>query len=295
MESCALWANERHLEESPRLGVSQETVIISRQEHLQLNGAFSVCLLNHLAFPSSSVMEVNRDEAERCIEIALGALENAQPEKARRFLEKAQRLFPTEKAQELLASLEQNGEASSQSSAAGAADGTEARQRRSGVSSNGAAHADSNKSYTPEQAEAVRRIKQCKNYYEILGVQKDASEDDLKKAYRKLALKFHPDKNHAPGATEAFKAIGNAYAVLSNVEKRRQYDQFGEERSGTGRRSSQNNDTHFEADISPEDLFNMFFGGGFPSSRSHAVDHPLNRISAQSDDGDQEVGFSLYL
>ncbi|KAL0178874.1 hypothetical protein M9458_024316, partial [Cirrhinus mrigala] len=58
----------------------------------------------------------------------------------------------------------------------------------------------------------------------------------------------------------------NAYAVLSNVEKRRQYDQFGEEHSGTGRRSSQANDAHFEADISPEDLFNMFFGGGFPSS-----------------------------
>ncbi|XP_016120655.1 dnaJ homolog subfamily B member 12-like, partial [Sinocyclocheilus grahami] len=92
------------------------------------------------------------------------------------------------------------------------------------------------------------RIKQCKNYYEILGMQKDASEDDLKKAYRKLALKFHPDKNHAPGATEAFKAIGNAYAVLSNVEKRRQYDQLGPGRS------SQTHDTHFQADISPEDL-----------------------------------------
>lgn len=51
------------------------------------------------------------------------------------------------------------------------------------------------------------RIKKCKDYYEILGVSKDVSDDDLKKAYRKLALKFHPDKNHAPGATEAFKGM----------------------------------------------------------------------------------------
>ncbi|MEQ2303034.1 DnaJ (Hsp40), subfamily B, member 12 [Ameca splendens] len=110
------------------------------------------------------------------------------------------------------------------------------------------------------------RIKSCKDYYQILGVEKSASEDDLKKAYRKLALKFHPDKNHAPGATEAFKAIGNAYAVLSNTEKRRQYDQYGEEQTQPNRHRHHHD---FEADISPEDLFNMFFGGGFPSSNVH--------------------------
>lgn len=51
----------------------------------------------------------------------------------------------------------------------------------------------------------AHRVKLCKDFYEILGVQKDFSEDELKRSYRKLALKFHPDKNHAPGATEAFK------------------------------------------------------------------------------------------
>lgn len=139
------------------------------------------------------------------------------------------------------------------------------------------------------------RVKQCKDFYEILGVQTDASEDELKRSYRKLALKFHPDKNHAPGATEAFKgevrkgtiklkvcistgtskcfplptAIGNAYAVLSNASKRRQYDQCGDERTNPSRQGPGNG--NFEADISPEDLFNMFFGGGYPSSRCLSV------------------------
>jgi preprotein translocase subunit Sec63 len=57
------------------------------------------------------------------------------------------------------------------------------------------------------------RVRKCHDYYEILGVSKEASETDLKKSYRKLALQFHPDKNKAPGAAEAFKAIGNAFAV----------------------------------------------------------------------------------
>lgn len=111
----------------------------------------------------------------------------------------------------------------------------------------------------------MKRVKQCKDYYEILGVSRGASDEDLKKAYRKLALKFHPDKNHAPGATEAFKAIGTAYAVLSNPEKRKQYDQFGDDKSQAARHGHGHGDFHrgFEADISPEDLFNMFFGGGF--------------------------------
>lgn len=61
-------------------------------------------------------------------------------------------------------------------------------------------------------------------------------------------------------------AIGNAYAVLSNAEKRRHYDQYGEERTQPGRHRHHQ---EFEADISPEDLFNMFFGGGFPTSNNY--------------------------
>nr|XP_013802343.1 PREDICTED: dnaJ homolog subfamily C member 18 [Apteryx mantelli mantelli] len=117
----------------------------------------------------------------------------------------------------------------------------------------------------------VCRIKRCRNYYEILGVERDASEEDLKKAYRKLALKFHPDKNRAPGATEAFKAIGNAFAVLSNPEKRLRYDEFGsdQENVSTGQARHYNYYTEFEADITPEEIFNVFFGGHFPTGNIH--------------------------
>jgi len=68
-----------------------------------------------------------------------------------------------------------------------------------------------------------------KDYYAILGVSKTATDADLKKAYRKLALKYHPDKNQAPGAEEKFKSISEAYEVLSDEKKRRIYDQVGEE------------------------------------------------------------------
>uniref|UniRef100_UPI0037E99412 dnaJ homolog subfamily B member 12a n=1 Tax=Semicossyphus pulcher TaxID=241346 RepID=UPI0037E99412 len=213
-------------------------------------------------------MDSNKDEAERCIKIALIAVNNNQPDKARKFLEKAQRLFPTDQAKNLLESLSQNGKPPDENGSHVNGEGPTMRHRGHGeeadVSAQGAT--DSAKPYSAEQLEAVRKIKSCKDYYQILGVEKTASEEDLKKAYRKLALKFHPDKNHAPGATEAFKAIGNAYAVLSNAEKRRQYDQYGEERSHPTRHRHHRD---FEADISPEDLFNMFFGGGFPSSNVH--------------------------
>jgi len=95
------------------------------------------------------------------------------------------------------------------------------------------------KNLTQEQVEAVKRVRTRKNYYEILGLSKDYSDADLKKAYRKLALAFHPDKNKTPGATEAFKAIGNAYAVLSDEGKRRRYDLYGsDEEQQTARSSS---------------------------------------------------------
>ncbi|KAG0010114.1 DnaJ sub B member 5, partial [Entomortierella chlamydospora] len=68
-----------------------------------------------------------------------------------------------------------------------------------------------------------------KDYYNILGVSKDADEDQIKKAYRKLALKYHPDKNSEPEAKKKFHDISEAYEVLSDKNKRAVFDQFGEE------------------------------------------------------------------
>jgi len=66
-----------------------------------------------------------------------------------------------------------------------------------------------------------------RDYYDVLGVPKGADKDEIKGAYRKLALQFHPDRNKAPEATEKFKEISEAYAILSDDQKRSQYDQFG--------------------------------------------------------------------
>ena len=70
---------------------------------------------------------------------------------------------------------------------------------------------------------------QQKDYYEILGVPKSASQDQIKQAYRKLAMEYHPDRNKSSGAAEKFKEISAAYAVLSDEKKRAQYDHYGSE------------------------------------------------------------------
>lgn len=100
-----------------------------------------------------------------------------------------------------------------------------------------------------------------RDYYDVLGVSRSASEDELKKAYRKLAKKYHPDLN--PGNKEAeakFKEANEAYAVLSDPEKRRVYDQYGH--AGVdGQGFGGFNGAGFDIDL--EDLFGSFFGGGF--------------------------------
>lgn len=134
------------------------------------------------------------------------------------------------------------------------------------------------KEYTTEQHEMCERIRKCKDYYEVLRVTKDATDTEIKRSYKKLALQLHPDKNRAPGAVEAFKALGNAFGVLTDTEKRKQYDMFGNKSDKLPRRHYHTNHEYehayrnagsgFESDFTAEELFNMFFGNGFPQTRS---------------------------
>lgn len=103
-----------------------------------------------------------------------------------------------------------------------------------------------------------------KSYYEILGVDKNASEAEIKSAFRKLAKKYHPDINKEPGAEAKFKEIGEAYSVLSDPEKKRQYDQFGHEAytQGASQGGFGGGFGGFSAeDIDLSSIFDDLFGG----------------------------------
>lgn len=100
------------------------------------------------------------------------------------------------------------------------------------------------------------------DYYEILGVDKKASKEEIKKAYKLLAKKYHPDVSKEPDAAEKFKKVSEAYAVLSDDTKKASYDQFGKE--GFSQRYSQEDIfKNFDfGDIFGDSIFDMFFGGG---------------------------------
>lgn len=99
-----------------------------------------------------------------------------------------------------------------------------------------------------------------RDYYDVLGIGKDASQEEIKKTYRKLARKYHPDVNKEPGAEDKFKEVKEAYEVLNDEQKRAQYDRFGHastQGQGFGGGGFGGEDFGGFGDI-----FDMFFGGG---------------------------------
>lgn len=233
-------------------------------------------ITHHRIETISIITQANKPEAERARDIGAEALRNGQLARAIKLFSKSLQLYPLPGVEALLAQAKrQQNQSENESNNTTNNNSTpqpQAAARASSTSTNG----DSGRPYTPEQAKIVKTILAGKEggrgaHYRILGIQQNASEADIKKAYRKLAVKIHPDKNSAPHADEAFKAVGLAYATLSDPQKREIYDRYGEEdpdnRGGGG---ASNMARHFRrgggrgGEPTPEEIFNMFFGGGMP-------------------------------
>jgi DnaJ family protein B protein 12 len=260
---------------------------------------------------------MNADEAQKCLLVAQRLLAqantadveaaNAALERATKYAEKGKRLDADGAgplADELLGriaarkrALGSNG-ASSQNAAPGGSGGGSKRasapddrrtnHHQSGGRATASNDADEKKPRrgTPEQEALLSKIRASNgDYYSILGVARNSSDADVKKAYRKLALKLHPDKCQANGAEEAFKSVSKAFACLSDKDKRAAYDRYGTEdlgslsggRGGGGvnsayRRRHGGSTYYTEEEVDPAEIFNMFFGGGFggPGVRFHA-------------------------
>ena len=101
-----------------------------------------------------------------------------------------------------------------------------------------------------------------RDYYEVLGVSRDATDEDIKKAFRKLAFQYHPDHNHDDGASDKFKELNEAYEVLCDPTKRSAYDRFGH--NGGVNLFGQESDGF---DFGFGDIFEAFFGGSAAGAR----------------------------
>jgi len=122
-------------------------------------------------------------------------------------------------------------------------------------------------SESKNEDELCSNLLKIKDYYEILKVSKTATTEEIKRAYKKQAIKFHPDKNKSSKAEECFKKISEAYQILSNDEKRKFYDKYGTEEEFREKYQSQHQ--NFEEDLDPFDIFDILFNGpdGFQRRR----------------------------
>ncbi|XP_022730584.1 chaperone protein dnaJ 49-like [Durio zibethinus] len=228
-------------------------------------------------------MDGNKDDALKCLKIGKEALDAGDRARAFKFLTKARRLDPTLPIDNLLAAAaerESDGRPAPESpgstkdpfgsSPSKPPDQPSIRQRNPSNGSSASSPIAAAATYAEEQITIVKQIKKKKDYYEILGLEKTCSVEDVRKAYRKLSLKVHPDKNKAPGSEEAFKAVSKAFQCLSNEESRKTYDLVGSdepvyERRASAYRGGGNGfngfcDTEFDAD----EIFRNFFFGGMP-------------------------------
>ncbi len=216
---------------------------------------------------------MNKEEAERCREIGAEALRRGQFDRAIKMLKKSLSMYEMPGVEALLREAERMASAPPPGTSSEPAASQRPSMSRSASTASSTTGSDG-RAFSDDQSKIVQEILRAKEggrgaHYRVLGVQSTASESELKKAYRKRALKLHPDKNSAPHADEAFKAVGLAYATLSDPQKRSIYDTYGEEdpdnRGGGAAAARGPGGVHFRrgagGEVNPEDIFNMFFGG----------------------------------
>lgn len=206
-------------------------------------------------------MDGNKDEALRCLKLAEAALASKDKKKALKFIRIAKRLDPGVSIDGLLAACENLD---------GFKPGDDRTREVPVRSSSALESANGGRDYTEENVKLIREIRRSKDYYAILGVEKSCSVEEIRRAYRKISLKVHPDKNKAPGADEAFKIVNKAFKCLSEDESRRQYDQTGyvegyedEQQYGNvrrRRRRAPRND-FWDDNLDPDEIFRSFFYG----------------------------------
>ncbi|KAL4323263.1 hypothetical protein GQ457_11G017650 [Hibiscus cannabinus] len=226
-------------------------------------------------------MDGNKDDALKCLKIGKDALDAGDRARALKFLSKARRLDPSLPIDNLCSAAAE-GKSDDRSAPEPPPDSPQSKpsdkpsiRRRnppagSAASSSSSPPADAAGTFTEEQVVIVKQIRKKKDYYEILGLEKSCSVDDVRKAYRKLSLKVHPDKNKAPGAEEAFKAVSKAFQCLSDEESRKRYDLVGsdepvyERRASPYRGAGNGFNGFYDTDFDADEIFRNFFFGGMP-------------------------------
>lgn len=249
------------------------------------SGYWAISLSNSSSFADQVVNLLKmvdipqHEEAEKALQLGKKALDAGQLDRAVKLLEKSLRMRKTAEAETLLACAKKGL----------------ARQEAKNNPEPVTPSAKPERPYTQEQVQACKVILEAKTHYETLSVSKTATEEEIKKQYRKLALKFHPDKNSAPGADEAFKKISKAFKVLLDPQERAHYDRYGDRENVPQpmHRHHPGGVNIHEMDM--DDLFRFFATGGAFGGPGFRVHHMGGRPFVYQRHHNQglDTGFSL--
>ncbi|CAM8924329.1 hypothetical protein QQ045_022932 [Rhodiola kirilowii] len=206
-------------------------------------------------------MDSNKDEALRCISIAKEAIAAGNKKRALKFIGIASRLNSDLQVDGLIEACEKLESTSPTSTNRGSdSDLNGASSSRKDKVLNG------ERNYGEEQVHVIKEIRKNNDYYAVLGLKRSCTIEEIRKAYKKLSLKVHPDKNKAPGSEEAFKKVCKAFKCLSDESSRRQYDQTGlvedfeySQQNHVRRRRPQSQHSFYDDEFDPDEIFRAFF------------------------------------